>query len=376
MKSSFNDALLKLLTNHQPYTGTNHYRKLVLLNVYLYIITITLLVFAALHLFILNNGQVNIALIDLAGALATAFAIWDLRVNHNQKRAALIGTLCLFIFFLAFFQANQNQSFGLVWSLFFPIFAIGINERKTGLFFSAAFYAILFYLAYQGLGVWQQGDWDSTSLMRLIVAAALITFVAYVIEITLLNAESLERKAQNKLQKLSLIDDLTQVANRRKINEVLQIEMERANRHHTKLSIVLFDIDNFKKVNDQYGHLVGDEVLKKLARLVKDTVRKTDCIGRWGGEEFFLVLPEESAESATLLCEKLRDEIEHTTFSSLQESMTCSFGVAEYYPGMASIEQFVQNADKALYKAKETGKNRVVIFNKERHHAERQDRDR
>ncbi|MDX1348414.1 MAG: GGDEF domain-containing protein [Thiomicrorhabdus chilensis] len=371
MKTSFNDVFQKLLTNHQPYTGTNHYRKLVLLNVYLYLAFMTLLVFSVLHFFTLKNGNANIAVIDLLGALATAFAIWDLRVNHNHKRAALIGTLCLFIFFLAFFQINQNQSFGLVWSLFFPIFAIGINERKPGLYFTAAFYATLFYLAYQGLGTWQHGEWDGTSLMRLIIASLLITFVAYIIETTLLNAESLEKKAQNKLHKLSLIDDLTQVANRRKINEVLQIEMERANRHHTKLSIVLFDIDDFKKVNDRYGHLVGDEVLKKVASLVKRNVRKTDCIGRWGGEEFFLVLPEESAESASHLCEKLRSEIEQTRFANIQDSISCSFGVAEYFPGMASIEQFVQNADKALYQAKKTGKNRVIILDKEQHLAGR-----
>lgn len=360
MKTFFNKAFSGILTNSQPYKDTNHYRKLVLLNIYLYLATVTLLGFSILHLFILKGGQFNIALIDLIGALATAFAIWDLRVNRNQRRAALIGTVCLFIFFLAFFQINQNQNFGLVWSLFFPIFALGINDRKTGLFFTAAFYAILFYMAYQGLGSWQNGDWNSISLMRFFITSVLITFVAYVIEVTLSNAEAYEKKAQNELQKLSLTDDLTQIANRRKINEVLQNEMDRANRQGTNLSIALFDIDNFKNVNDQHGHLAGDEVLIQLAALVKQTIRKTDFIGRWGGEEFLLVLPEETAANAALLCEKLRILVQESKFDKVNDSITCSFGIAEYYPEMASIEYFVQNADKALYQAKEEGKNRIV----------------
>jgi len=168
-------------------------------------------------------------------------------------------------------------------------------------------------------------------------------------ELELLRSELLIKNEE--LQILSTIDGLTQIYNRMKINEKLEEEFFRAQRYQTKFAVILIDIDWFKLINDTYGHQVGDLVLFDIAQLMKERLRTTEQIGRWGGEEFLVVLPNTSAEEGYVLAERLRLEIVNYRFE-VDKHLTCSFGVTEYLEN-DSLEQIIRKADEALYLAKE-----------------------
>lgn len=165
------------------------------------------------------------------------------------------------------------------------------------------------------------------------------------------------------LEKSAEIDPLTNVYNRAGLNKVFDAMLFDANKHNKMLSIILFDIDHFKRINDDYGHNIGDSVLSELARLVNGMLRKDqDILTRWGGEEFLAVLPDTSAEDAAKLAERVRRAIAEYPFKEVKH-VTCSFGVTQFRnDDRRNI--FIERADEALYEAKDGGRNRVVVKKK------------
>ncbi|MGB5444289.1 MAG: diguanylate cyclase [Psychromonas sp.] len=171
------------------------------------------------------------------------------------------------------------------------------------------------------------------------------------------------KKKINEVEYLSVIDDLTTIGNRRYFETQLKDAISRSKRYQHCLSLIIFDIDLFKKINDKYGHEKGDLILTKLAVTIKGKLRENDCFARWGGEEFALILPETGIKPAAMIAEKLRHVIQHLDFEN-NLFITCSFGVAEYSRNEL-INELFSRADKALYKAKQSGRNRVQISDKE-----------
>lgn len=173
---------------------------------------------------------------------------------------------------------------------------------------------------------------------------------------------SIEAQYHEEIYRLTIIDGLTQVHNKRYLLEFLEREMARAQRHQRSLSLVLFDIDHFKKINDTYGHLAGDYVLRELAATLKSRIRKEECFARYGGEEFALVLPETGPENTVYLADKLRKIIEEHPFifEGKRISVTFSAGVADHQPTHDSALAFIKEADSRLYEAKKRGRNRVI----------------
>ncbi|HJV64890.1 MAG TPA: diguanylate cyclase [Geomonas sp.] len=166
-----------------------------------------------------------------------------------------------------------------------------------------------------------------------------------------------------KLVELSRLDPMTKLLNRSHLDLVLQEELDRARRYDKALSVVMIDIDFFKSVNDTYGHVRGDQVIMKIASLLKDTVRRIDVVGRYGGEEFCCVLPETTAENACLLAERLREVVADTELEVEGERLriTISLGVAEQGPDCQTLDKLIQLADDALYASKRNGRNRVTL---------------
>jgi diguanylate cyclase (GGDEF)-like protein len=161
------------------------------------------------------------------------------------------------------------------------------------------------------------------------------------------------------VERQALVDGLTGLANRRAAADALHAEVARAERLETPLSVVLADLDGFKDVNDAHGHAVGDEVLRSFAAVLRETLRDSDVAGRWGGEEFLLLLPGAEEEGAVLLAERVRIAFASRGIPRVGGlRVTASFGVAEY-AGETRSEQLVAAADGALYRAKGAGKNRV-----------------
>lgn len=172
--------------------------------------------------------------------------------------------------------------------------------------------------------------------------------------------------ANAQLLVMSSTDVLTGVANRRSLEEKLHDMWEHAQRLHEPLSVVMCDIDHFKRVNDEYGHQAGDTVLQQFAKLLADEAREIDRVGRYGGEEFVLLLPGTVLDAAVTFAERIRDRVvdrEFTYGDGRTLRRTMSFGVAAWpHPRILDQEALIKAADDALYVAKETGRNRVVRF--------------
>lgn len=169
------------------------------------------------------------------------------------------------------------------------------------------------------------------------------------------------QESEASLITLSLTDPLTGLANRRRLMEFLQHEMNRSKRNQEPFSIMMTDIDFFKKVNDGFGHDVGDEVLLAFSKLMRDSMRSIDLVARLGGEEFIIVMPQTPLKGAMTKAERLRAATEQLYFVSMQRGITASFGVAEFQNiGDANI--LLKQVDEAVYASKHGGRNRVTAY--------------
>lgn len=170
-----------------------------------------------------------------------------------------------------------------------------------------------------------------------------------------------------ELQKAAIEDGLTGIYNRRHLERIIRRELLRCSRFGCLVALVLFDIDEFKKINDSLGHEAGDLVLKRITGLVKENIREVDVFGRWGGDEFLLILPQSNCASASRWADRLRAKLAECKldYHGQQIELRCSFGVAEYDIGLESAETLVAMADKALYGAKQAGRNQVCCYTKD-----------
>ena len=172
----------------------------------------------------------------------------------------------------------------------------------------------------------------------------------------------LESNYFEEIYRLTIVDGLTEIYNKRAFLEELDREFNRSQRYERPLSLIIFDIDHFKNVNDTYGHLTGDYVLKFMSKTIKNSIRTEEFLARYGGEEFVIIMPESTRGAAIKLGEKVRSLIEHTTFRFEGKliPITISVGVATLSPAVFNSMELISVADKKLYQAKATGRNRVV----------------
>lgn len=167
-------------------------------------------------------------------------------------------------------------------------------------------------------------------------------------------------EAEEKVRTMAITDGLTGINNRQEFSRLLNNEIERAVRYDTPLTLIMYDLDHFKLVNDRFGHDTGDDVLRTVVRLTNDNIRSTDFHGRWGGEEFMVLLPQTTLEAALDVAEKLRLAVAGHQFNQVG-TVTASYGVAELTP-QENARSLAQRVDEALYRAKDRGRNRVEIY--------------
>ena len=183
---------------------------------------------------------------------------------------------------------------------------------------------------------------------------------------------TMERAALlQKLSELATHDELTRVYNRREIVRLLNLECKRSDRSRDPFSIILMDIDHFKQINDTHGHQSGDNALKVFAQILIDKVRGMDCIGRYGGDEFIIILPNTQAKDALIVAERIRLSVSETPFVAETTDgyqhefyFTISMGIAEFPENGNTVDTLVRSADEAHYFAKHAGRNRCVLFQK------------
>ena len=189
-----------------------------------------------------------------------------------------------------------------------------------------------------------------------------VCLIIYDVTGVAVNKRQLE-SANTKLQELALRDELTGLLNRRYWESCLEREFARHQRYDNPVSLVIFDIDHFKRVNDTYGHQTGDEVIRETARITSQLVRETDFAGRYGGEEFVVLLPGTTLDGAAQFAERLRSTIERQQldYQGSPLTFTVSLGVATLADDMAGYKALLERADKALYQSKEGGRNQVTL---------------
>ncbi len=200
--------------------------------------------------------------------------------------------------------------------------------------------------------------------LSIVVSSILLIIIFYLISRL---AQRLS-KAYSIIEKMSITDELTQVYNRRHFHTRLDEEIQRYQRYRQHFGLLLLDIDQFKKVNDEHGHQIGDDVLIGVASILKTNVRRIDIVSRYGGEELVIILPETNKNGAYTVAEKLRKMIENYTFElpdGNKLTVTASFGVSSTDMLSDSAgdksQQIIKLADDALYIAKKDGRNRVVV---------------
>jgi two-component system cell cycle response regulator len=193
----------------------------------------------------------------------------------------------------------------------------------------------------------------------------LVARVASGVRIIKLEEQLIE--AHRKMEILAMHDGLTGLFNRRAIQEHTESEFDLARRKERALSILLLDVDHFKNINDKHGHKAGDEALRQLAKMLTENLRPYDRAGRWGGEEFIVILPETELQEAVTVAERLRARVEASPISledSKSLAMQISVGVASVSAPYPSLERLIDAADQALYQAKQSGRNRVCSYDK------------
>lgn len=186
--------------------------------------------------------------------------------------------------------------------------------------------------------------------------------VVYDVTDEAMNKQGIEA-LNKKLEQMSRVDGLTGLFNRRFWDEQFQLEYKRVARSGKPASVIMLDIDHFKAVNDNYGHPAGDQVIKTLARIIRKSIRETDIAGRYGGEEFAILLPDTGARHARVVAERVRRLAESLTvqYEGMSINFTASLGIAEFHPTFKDHGVWLEKADQALYKAKEGGRNQICL---------------
>lgn len=200
------------------------------------------------------------------------------------------------------------------------------------------------------------------------VSIIVSTFIGHIVQLLQREAYFKERELKKERQKvryLATYDVLTGLYNRRQFQQRLAEEYDRARRYDSELSLQLMDLDNFKRINDSYGHQTGDSVLRSVGELIQDEIRESDVACRYGGEEFALLLPDTTTKEAVTTAERLRQDLENISFdteSNRSITTTASFGIAGLADDVNEPQQLLRRADHALYQAKEAGRNTVILY--------------
>jgi len=371
IKSKLFNFLLTANIHYEKYS--RNYRRLVLLNILLYVTIFMAGIFAVVNIVVIKDYIIGG--MDILVFSSLLYAIRDIHKHKRLSRAITVFVSILFLFLFSFSLVNQNESNGLVWTIFFPLVTILLMNRNKALSLVALFYLMLFFFAFEGIGTWQHGNWDLVSFLRFVAASLTLTYVVYFMEYSHELSENQleltrikEEEGMYALKELSIKDSLTKLYNRRHLKDVFEQEFKTAQRHNYYFGFFVLDIDYFKQYNDAYGHQKGDEALCSLADALKTHMRRSeDFIFRLGGEEFcgICVSEDESkirAQLKVLLHTIECLEIEHKG-SPIAKVLTVSIGVQiintydEY-----SFDRLYKEADEALYRAKHEGRNRIVFM--------------
>jgi diguanylate cyclase (GGDEF)-like protein len=336
MNASYNGYTFMYLFSNSP-TVQNWAQST---SIYFYVVTALLFARSFLNLFKYHHTLYNITTYLMYSVVATAVLSAMIGGYHYHVQFSIISILLIsiYLFGIALYsllKGNQSARF----------FLLGTASGMIGAFITAL--TVMSFIPYTYL-TYKANDFG---------------MYIDVILLSMALADRMKMTREKKLiaEKEAKTDILTELYNRRAYYEISHMEFERLLRHHRTLSIIMFDVDHFKQINDTYGHDVGDHVLKTVATIVKGVIREYDYAFRMGGDEFLLLLPETNERQAVFLAERIRKRVANKKFTDKDNTffITASFGISQYNHIERSIEPIVKRADKALYEVKESGRNNV-----------------
>ena len=305
----------------------------------------------------------------LAGSLVTAsfcfFATRQLQIFQRtafyQQLAASLLQLCLMLLTLYLVVTGGNNNTGPLWLYLVPPVCLFLGGFKNGLIHISVFTTCLAIALFYPDDFLLLTTYTYEFKSRLLYSFLTIVFLSALYEYSREQSYAFVEKLRAEYENQALHDQLTTLPNRRHINEQLKHEYQRTIRSKERFSVLLVDVDRFKKINDDYGHDTGDQVLRCLSQRFKQSIRKQDLVARWGGEEFLFMLPSTTIDNAAELAEKIRHKTAAEPIWQNQRAVhvTISIGVAEITETQ-SIDQAINLADKRLYVAKQEGRDRVV----------------
>ncbi len=320
----------------------------------------------------------SMALIHLGLVLFYEFDKEALKKIHGY----MLSTVLIFMLIFTYVDYNTNArivaisiivSIQCVFIMRTLLVAHQINQHYANLSIALSFLFFATFFAFRALFTLSEEplqDFMSAGLMH---SLSIIVYQFVVIITSFGLVWIVSHKVQKVLKEQATHDPLTRVLNRRALEEIIHNEHSRSVRSRAPLSVIMLDIDHFKRLNDRYGHNVGDKVLISVANILTKNTRAYDSIARFGGEEFILLLPDTTVEKAKFIAEKLRMKIASHSYDHQSRSkveITASFGATECDLANESWLNVLERADSALYLAKEAGRNRVIVFNSDNQGAE------
>ncbi len=333
------------------------YRRVQFLWALLWVMFITFLVLGSLNYAI--NKVEWVAFMHWGTSLLSLVLIyWHRRAPHHVLLVSWAVVVTCAVVLFAYIVVMEGRDYSLFWLALYPPVAFFLLGRRWGHILSSLVVGgNLIYVAYASQN-WQPAPFTVHALLNIVIALAALFAVLRHIEKTRSEAFHHLRDHSERLEYIAITDPLTGLVNRSRLDQALSRGLQRAKREQKAFSVILMDIDHFKRVNDTYGHQVGDRILIELAQLLRGNTRGSDTLGRWGGEEFLLVAESCSRQQAKVLAEKIRHAVAAFVFHA-DIRITISLGVASFRAG-DDESTLVRRADEALYTAKANGRNCTV----------------
>ena len=281
------------------------------------------------------------------------------KFNNVKLGSGLVLYSLYFLMFYLVYTGGVEQT-GPLWIFFIAPLSVFIHGLKRGLIDLAFFITIIITIMFMPTELMAHIEYSIEYKLRLLYSFLTVTALSSVYEYSREKSYNHALELSDKYQQLAHFDTLTQLSNRRDALSILKREQARILRDDEPLSIVLCDVDHFKKINDQYGHNAGDAVLVALGKLFTENKREQDCVARWGGEEFLFILPKTDFKNAYIFAEKIQEKLQKyiINYEDKNISMTISMGVEQFNRDQ-TIDEVINSADRYLYQAKNAGRNQI-----------------
>ena len=304
--------------------------------------TLNVLVFAAY----------GVAALDYAGMLGVLAVLIYFHRSQQLLQASWLVVMLLIAVIMVFIHLAEGRAYSLIWITVLPPVCFFLLGRRAGAWLCGLAFLYVAAYVYINLPHWEPVEFTLGTFLNIseVLAAHWLLFRLY---------ERSRAEAFEEMERLSETDRLTGLYNRSRLDSFMQHEIERHHRDRRPLTLILGDIDHFKRINDQHGHLHGDRVLKTVARLLADNTRGSDICGRWGGEEFLIICPDTPASAASRVIDKIQEVLGRAELPH-GDAVTMSFGVATLR-AEETAELVLHRADDAMYQAKRSGRDQVVL---------------